>query len=496
MGISAVDAPRAFSMGISAVVRGTKQRLQELFCANSRSTSSQDAFEKLPVDIMHHIYSILPLRDAAHAACVSHGFLLLWRCYSNLKLDVGTLGLAHKKYEDWEIFLIDIVDRILRNHSGNGVETLDLGLLCCKNIDPSYLDRWLQIVVRLGIKQLNLQMTTFKKKEYSFPCSVLSDDAAASSIRSICLGGCAFRPTPTLGCLRRLKALSLFCVQITDEGLGHLLSKSFALEHIYLYECNEIICLKIPCMLQQLQVLTVKMCERLQVVEINAPRLSSFHFNGNLVKISVVDPSPLRDVSFSSPCRSRMLSYARTRLPSITRNVTSLTLLSYAEDVNIPMLHSKFPRLKKLEVKIKRPQDVMCLVSFLDASPALDSFILHVDVNVMRPDSVVGGENAADDPRWKPQCRHDCLREVRIIGFSSEKNLVQFVIYIVESTPRLESITLDTTFLSGRSCDINDKSRKMKTWCSMMTEGCIAEAHRAVKVANRYIAERVPSGVS
>ncbi|KAM3391308.1 hypothetical protein ACQJBY_012776 [Aegilops geniculata] len=482
-------------MGIYAAVLGTKQRLRELFCANSRSGSSEDAFEKLPVDIMHHIYSLLPLRDAARAACVSHGFLLFWRCYSNLTFNVSTLGLARKKSEDWGIFLIDIVDRILRNHSGNGVETLDLCLLSCENMDPSYLDRWLQIAVRSGIKELKLEMSNFMKKKYNFPCSVLSDDAAASSIQSLWLSACIFRPTTTLGCLRRLKALSLLSVQITDDGLGHLLPKSFALQQLFIFRCNAIICLKIPSMLQQLKLLTIKLCEKLQVVEINAPRLSSFHFDGALVKISVVDPSPLRDVYFKSPCPSRMLSYARTRLPSITRNVRSLTLVSSDEDVNIPMLHSKFPRLKKLEIYIKRPQAVLSLISFLDASPALDSFILRVHADVLRPDSVVGGENAADDPRWKPQCRHDCLRQVRIIGFCSEKNLVQFVIYIVENTPQLESITLDTTLWSGRRCDVNGKSRKMKRSCERMTEGCIAEAHRAVKVANRYIAGRVPSGV-
>ena len=280
---------------------------------------------------MHHIYSLLPLRDAARAACVSHGFLLFWRCYSNLTFNVSTLGLARKKSEDWGIFLIDIGDRILKNHSGNGVETLDLCLLSCENIDPSYLDRWLQIAVRPGIKELKLEMSYFMKKKYSFPCSVLSDDAAASSIRSLHLSACVFRPTTTLGCLRRLNALSLFSVHITDEGLGHLLSKSFALQQLYIFRCNAIICLKIPSMLQQLKLLTIKLCEKLQVVEINAPRLSSFHFDGALVKISVVDPSPLRDVYFKSCRPSRMLSYARTRLPSITRNVRSLTLVSSHE---------------------------------------------------------------------------------------------------------------------------------------------------------------------
>ncbi|XBI60186.1 hypothetical protein VPH35_041142 [Triticum aestivum] len=296
-------------MGIHAAARTTKQWLRELFtppCA---------------------------LRDAARAACVCRGFLHSWRCYTNLTLNVETLGLTGKTYKDADIFLrdsrvlINIVDKILRNHSRHGVEVsrLNLELYYCKNIDASYLDRWLQITaVRPGIKELKLVLCRSMKKEYIFPCSVLSNEAAASSIRKI-------------------------------------------------------ICLKIPCTLQQLNVLTLSWCEGLQAVEINAPNLSTLHFLGTLVEISVAHPSQLQDVHLN---------------------------------VDIPVMPSKFPYLKKLKIDILRSlQGLLSLVSFLDASPALDSFTLHVGQDALRPDDfVVGGDNANYE-RWQPQRRHDCLRE-------------------------------------------------------------------------------------
>ncbi|XP_044321057.1 uncharacterized protein [Triticum aestivum] len=505
-------------MGIHAAARTTKQWLRELFtppCAHGgsacRRREPEPVFDKLPVDIIHHIHSLLPVRDAARAACVCRGFLRSWRCYANLTLSVEALGLTGKKYkDDADIFLrdakkfIDIVDKILRNHSRHGVEIsrLDLELYPCKNINASYLDRWLQITaVRPGIKELKLVLCGSMKKEYIFPCSVLSNEAAASSIRSLELHACTFRPTTTLGCLSRLETLCLYRVNITDEGLGHLLSKSFGLGQIDIINCSKIICLKIPCTLQQLNVLTFSWCERLQAVEINAPNLSTLHFIGTLVEISVAHPSQLQDVHLVGP--SHLLSYARAKLPCIAPNVKSLSLISVWENVNTPMMPSKFSHLKKLKIDILRSFiifDVLSLVSFLDASPALDSFTLHVGQDTLRPDDfVVGGDNS-NYKRWQPQRRHDSLREVTITGFCSSKKLVQFVIYILEGSPRLDCLTLDTT--PGprytTKCGIIRKhtsSKKMGIYCPMMTESNIAEAQRAVKVVNTYIAGRVPSGV-
>jgi hypothetical protein len=55
------------------------------------------------------------------------------------------------------------------------------------------------------------------------------------------------------------------------------------------------------------------------------------------------------------------------------------------QNVNTPMLLSKLPRLKKLGIRLLGLEaafsphyDILSLVSFLEASPALDSFILHV----------------------------------------------------------------------------------------------------------------------
>ena len=72
----------------------------------------------------------------------------------------------------------------------------------------------------------------------------------------------------------------LHSVLVNEEELGHLLSSSFALEKLELFSCNEIVRLEIPSTLSKLSLLRVLGCKILQAIEINAPKLSTFHYGG------------------------------------------------------------------------------------------------------------------------------------------------------------------------------------------------------------------------
>ncbi|CAM0907263.1 unnamed protein product [Alopecurus aequalis] len=475
----------------------------------AQSMTQELVLDKLPEDILHHIHSLLPLQDAAHAACVSHGLLHSWRCYSTLILNTQTLGLTREKLgsdKEIEIQLIDKVDHILNKHCGTVLKTLELDLFPCDSISASDLDRWLQTSVKSGINKLSLVVSTFMEKEYNFPCSILSDDTAARSIQSLHLYGCAFQPTETLGWLARLKNLELCFLKITDEGLGHLLSKSFALEQLEIGYCDEITCLKMPCKLQYLKSLRVESCAIIQLVEINAPKLSSFQYIGTQIEINVTDFAQLKDVELLHTKPFGILSHAYAQLPSIAPNVGSLTLRSHNESFSTPVLPVKLRHLKKMEIQLRRSVlalwsscDFFCLIPYLDTAPALESFILRVGLAGIEHDSVISVGD--DELRRKPECRHHRLRRVMIKGFCSTKSMVEFMRHILESTPSLERLTLDTTV----SC-----RRRFQTWpaienypasevliqqCRKMCTKDLAKAHRAAEAANRYIAGRVPSAV-
>lgn len=268
-------------------------------------------------DIWYHIHSLMPMRAAARAACISHAFLRSWRCHPNLTLTSTTLRPKVRARE-----LSSNIDMILRNHTGMGLKTLELNLGGEDSTFP-YVDSWLQVAVAPGIEKLNLILY----KKYNFPCLLLSD-GVRNSIRDLQLDSCVFRPTSELGLMRRLTSLDLSFVRITGDELECLLSNSPALEQLELYSCKEIVFLKIPCVLRQLSCLTVLDCYRLQLIECKAPNLSIIDFSGEKIELSLGQPLKMKELYM---CHPGAVCYAYAELPSIMPNLETLVVGSAIE---------------------------------------------------------------------------------------------------------------------------------------------------------------------
>lgn len=326
----------------------------------------------LPEDMWHHIHSLMPLRDAARAACLSRSFRCSWKRHPNLILSRETLGLdvhVHEK-ETARDFRIKI-DHILRNHSGTGVRKLNLRMVPNYNAkDRHYIDRWLQIAVTPAIEELTLTLSINSDK-YKFPCTLLSN-GMGDSLRYLYLSDCSFHPTPGLCCLRSLTKLELFMARITGDELWSLLSSSSALERLSLKYCSKVSCLKIPCHLQRLSHVEVDECSKLRVIESKAPNLSRFHFIGKLkVQISLGETLQVKNLHMNC-----------TKFGCDTRAKLACSMLS-REVINSPNVYSKFLELKSVNIELGelpfgRSFDCSSLVSLFGASLSLETFISHV----------------------------------------------------------------------------------------------------------------------
>ncbi|CAL5009534.1 unnamed protein product [Urochloa decumbens] len=430
----------------------------------------------LPEDIWRHIHSLLPMDAAARAACLSHAFLSFWRCYPKLTLSWQMLcskahggSLRHR------------INSILRNHTGIGLKILRLNLDDQDSSFP-YIDSWLQVAVTPGIEELTLELY----KKYKFPCSILSD-GVRNSIRSLQLDSCVFHPTPELGPLRSLTRLRLRSVRITGDELERFLSNSLALEHLDLHYCKEITILKVPYVLQQLSYLRVFGCWNLRVIENKAPSLSIFSLTGKVSKLSIGEASQVMKILGLR--RANVVYYARAKLPSIMPNLETLNLASSAE-VDTPMLPTKFLNLKHLAIQISGATfspsyDYFSLASFLDACPSLETWNLDVSQKNMEHESIFGGSSHL---RQLPECGHDHLKSVEIIGFNSAKSLVELTCYIVKSAVSLERLTLDTLHGDGRCSGEND----LDQMCCPISQAVLEEASRGVAAIRKYIEDKVP----
>lgn len=273
---------------------------------------------------MGYIHCLMPIREAARAACVSHAFLRSWRGRPHLIFNEDMIGL---KPSVCRINFCCEIDTIIRNHSGIGVKIfkLDCSYICEVDDISRYLDSWLQIAVKPGIEELTL-MVRGTKTQYNFPCSFLSD-GIRNSIRYLKLHCCGLHPTAELGPIRSLTSLCLCSVSINGDELECLLSNSLALEQLELTLCPDIVRLKISRALQQLTSLRVCLCLNLTAIESKAPNLSSFLYRG-FTGFSLGETLQMKKMDMDGP---NAVYYARTELPSIMPNLEALVIGSPIE---------------------------------------------------------------------------------------------------------------------------------------------------------------------
>nr|CAB3488479.1 unnamed protein product [Digitaria exilis] len=220
-------------------------------------------------------------------------------------------------------------------------------------------------------------------------------------------------------CLRSLTKLHLSEVCITGDELGNLFSNSFALEELELRWCVELICLKIPFWLKRFSYLRVSECYKLQVIENTAPNLSTVAFFGDPVQLMLRESSQVKNLKVAYSFEPNAVNYAITKLPSIAPHLETLTIYSTCERVNAPIVADKFLHLKHLDIYMgddddeaaNHIYDYLSLISFLYASPSLESFILSVDLDDMKHDVVFGD---ASTIRQVPRHRHDKLKKVQV----------------------------------------------------------------------------------
>ncbi|VAH42891.1 unnamed protein product [Triticum turgidum subsp. durum] len=436
----------------------------------------------LPEDIIWKIHALMPIQDAARAACLSHDFLHSWRCYPKLIFDMRALG---KQTRDF----INIVDHIMRNHSGVGVKTFKLQTRDEFTVHPSYLDRWLQVAITPGIKEFTLGLPINSKLKYNFPGSLLSPEAA-HSIQYFHITSCAFHSVGKVGRLSGLKTLCLHDVGITGEELYLLLSNSFLLEHLDLESCYDIHCLKIPHFWSKLNILEVQCCKMLQMIECSAPNLSTFNYDGPLIHISLGGSLQVKKMQMTCAIVPILLHYASAKLLSIAPNVQTLFLHSLYETVNTPVVLGKFLHLKYLEIKLFMPSrspgyDFCSLVSFLDASPTLKTFVLRVEAPTMEG-GLIPGVNIGEDSSLAsclPKHRHRKLKSVIITGFCPWKTMIELTRCILDYATSLKHLTLDTT--SGYH-------RRRWGNCFPLGRDTIMEARKAIAAIKTYIEGKVP----
>jgi hypothetical protein len=123
------------------------------------------------------------------------------------------------------------------------------------------------------------------------------------------------------------------------------------LENLKLTNCDKIISLKLPSLLNQLNHLTVFACKILEVIENKAPNLCTVHIDGALTGVSIGDSLQVKNLDILCSFESNnLVHYACAELPLIMPNLETLDIYSAGEVFNTPILPARFLHLKRLEI--------------------------------------------------------------------------------------------------------------------------------------------------
>ncbi|CAL5044990.1 unnamed protein product [Urochloa decumbens] len=207
------------------------------------------------------------------------------------------------------------------------------------------------------------------------------------------------------------------------------------------------------------------------------------------MKISISNPSQLKNMTMNGQCYSGMFQYALTKLQPITSNLQTLTLLSSVEALNMPVSPDRFLHLRNLKIYCCGMDnfDYFSLVYFLKACPTLESFFLSVGPHFdLRRDSIIHEYTHADSlhRRRTAEFHQSNLKKVTITGFCSAKSLIELTCLILESSSSLRFLVLDTTGGYDNT-----------GICDCMEREAVMEALRGVEAIKKYIKGKVPSSV-
>ncbi|XP_051200777.1 uncharacterized protein [Lolium perenne] len=373
-------------------------------------------FDSIPEDVLFMILQLLPLRDAMRTGVLAQNLLRAWRFYPNLEFTTRALGLNRRVHKGRRrAKFVRCVNGIVRHHAGTGVKSF---------VIKHNLHNHKRVIHRI---------------QYTFPSSNFAAPQP-TCVEHLKLCYCYLRQPTSFSGLRNLRTLDLSVVYITQEDLESLLSCTLSLEQLKLNRCPQIEHLKISEMLCKLNHLDIRSCP-LNTLEIRARNLATFNYDGwTNFKTVICEASLLKEARFEL-IAGDAADYALSELAPLMPNLETLYLVGYTQMI-IPARDptNKFSSLKHLEMKMdmsSRKHGLLCLVSFLDAAPFLEKFIVHLYENL-----VYYGEEAALR-RLEKREPHRKLKVAKMSGYAGTKSSIELALHILENSTALECLILD-----------------------------------------------------
>uniref|UniRef100_A0A0A9EC60 Uncharacterized protein n=1 Tax=Arundo donax TaxID=35708 RepID=A0A0A9EC60_ARUDO len=399
------------------------------------------------MDILQYIISRLPIREAVRTSILSKHWKHVWCSRTNLEFSFHSLVYKKRsmipRFTYGSHIFIQRVEAVLKQHSGIGVEKMEVEFSPLHNEHAEHIDRWVEFAIALKTKQpiLDFVVQYPTKEPYSFPFQ-LFDATSGSHFHSLKLGCISLKQPAKIKVFLNLKKLELVDVNITDDELKLMLYNSNVLEFLGLSRCKLLTRLQTPHPLNHLKHLQVSHCLLLQEIEFNFD-LITLEYEGTLVPLA--PSSTLRNLSMKSSDVCSALEYIFTELPSTLHRLEMLTLsCQELKRATLPkkalnFIHLRHLRLELNFVSLGERTDVLDLACLLEAAPVMEKLEVHMwtDYILKRYHKRHG------ELRSLPSHPHSHLKLASITGFYGQKDQLELALHILRNSTVLEAMKID-----------------------------------------------------
>ncbi|KAK8516791.1 hypothetical protein V6N13_080888 [Hibiscus sabdariffa] len=467
--------------------------------------ASEDKITTLPDDVLFTILSLLTFKKAVATSILSRRWRYLWTSLPSLHFryeyvvqrDDKDNVLQHYRrvngvYKDR---CIQMVNQLLRGRKGQELQEFGIHYPLLES-SACHIDLWVAFAIAIGVSKLELNFSPYPhllpislNKNYSIPLD-LFDKAKGMEPYLVQLEHAFSIPTSSLNVQNRFKSLReliLKFVDLTDEHFEAILSNCTSLEFLHLHSSSRLVNLKHTVPHMKLKCLEIFHCRNLEKVEVFAPNLVSFKYQGSKIQIFVKDAKQLLNLCMCSyigeleyPLENSLgLPHMQSKDFVFGQFAAHLSRLEYLM-MDVSSFEGKqqfnklplFSNLKHLSLTCSNSSRGPCgmlrcyhtVACFVEASPFLHRLELHFHLG----------------PTKNPELRriaispHRYLKEVLVSGFFGNKLAKDIILSIFNFAIELEKIEITTVFLY----DLSKRPFKNSVAVNEVVRRCMGQLHQ------------------
>ncbi|CAN1189620.1 Putative F-box/LRR-repeat protein At5g02700 [Linum perenne] len=416
----------------------------------------EDHISALKHELLVKILSLLTFKEAARTSVLSKRWVDLWKWFPNLEFDYGSVD--NERLVERNTY-IQLVSKVLAQHKGPKVNNFRVCLqLTSTSNSGGDIERWVAFAISKGVERLDLEFNPNSQVSGS-------DDDYDEHIEyyEILDFKCFYhtRVLQGLSDVQFFRALRLRYVHLTNVMVHHLVSSCHLLEKLVLDRCNGLVKVKVTALaawspLLPLKHLEILRCPYVKEVEIHAPNLVSFCYDGWTVDLRMENVSSLKEIDLRIKDRSNYkevgIEYVSPYILLIQHQSKFKQLQTLTFEIDLEkawyfMSVDEFPFLEQLTVYVKEydrlSDEYYRLYALINASPSLHR--LSLKVKYFLDDTL---DPSYDDRSFRVPCNcpweelRPSIKVFEILGFDPY-NIDMFLDYVLNHFIMLEKLIIN-----------------------------------------------------